>query len=100
MIKKIEARTEKMFNDGVKNEVVKFFELKIKKNKSANKIIGVYEINEYLKKKLSITQVKDLIKIRTRQYAKRQNTWARGKMSSWNTINGSNYKKILKIVAK
>ena len=30
---------------------------------------------------------KELIAIKTRQYAKRQNTWARNKMLSWNQIN-------------
>ena len=31
--------------------------------------------------------VKDLISIKTRQYAKRQSTWARGQMSSWKKID-------------
>ena len=98
LIKKINIRTEKMFNNGVKKEVVKFLKLKIAKNRSANKIIGIYEITDHLNEKLSIDQVKELIKIRTRQYAKRQNTWARGKMSLWQTISATNYKEILKKV--
>ena len=46
-------------------------------------------------KKLSLKDVKNLIQIRTRQYAKRQFTWGRGKMSSWKIINPKNYKDIL-----
>ena len=41
-----------------------------------------------------------LTKIRTRQYAKRQFTWARGKMTSWEKIEPLNYKKLLKTLIK
>jgi len=44
---------------------------------------------------LTLKEVKNLIQIRTRKYAKRQFTWARGKMGSWQTINPKNYKDIL-----
>ena len=55
----------------------------------------IIKIKENLKKKITLTEVKNLIKIRTRQYTKRQFTWARGKMSSWMTINTKDYKDIL-----
>ena len=58
-------------------------------------MIGLQEIKDHLVKKLTLTEVKNLIQIRTRQYAKRQFTWARGKMSSWKIINPENYKDIL-----
>ena len=98
LISKINLRTEMMFKKGAIKEVIKFIKLKISKDKSANKIIGVSEIGDYLNKKVSIKDTKELIKIRTRQYAKRQNTWARGKMSSWEIINTSNHKELLKKV--
>ncbi len=99
LINKINLRIEKMFKQGVKKEVDKFFKLKVKKDMSANKIIGIPEIANYLNNSLSLQAAKELIRIRTRQYAKRQFTWARGKMTSWEMINPNNYKEILKKVA-
>ena len=98
LISKINLRIEKMFKQGAKKEVDKFFKLKVKKDMSANKIIGIHEIANYLNNSLSLQATKELIRIRTRQYAKRQFTWARGKMTSWEMINPNNYKEILKKV--
>ena len=98
LISKINLRIEKMFKQGVKKEVDKFFKLKVNKDMSANKIIGIHEIANYLNNSLSLQATKELIRIRTRQYAKRQFTWARGKMTSWEMINPNNYKEILKKV--
>ena len=98
LINKINLKVEKMFKQGVKKEVVKFFKLKVKKDMSANKIIGIHEIGNYLNDNLSLQAIKELIKIKTKQYAKRQFTWARGKMTSWELINPNNYKEILKKV--
>ena len=39
---------------------------------------------------------KDLINIKTRQYAKRQNTWARGHMKNWNKLYSKNFSNLLK----
>ena len=91
----INLRMNKMFKQGVKQEVKKFLRLKICPDLSANKVIGIQEIKDHLVKKLTLTEVKNLIQIRTRQYVKRQFTWARGKMSSWKIINPKNYKDIL-----
>ena len=40
-------------------------------------------LKEYLDKKNDISDVIEKISIKTRQYAKRQSTWARGNMMSW-----------------
>jgi len=88
--KKIEKRVEDMFNNDVIDEVKKFTKMKINKELSPNKIIGIKEIKDYLEKKTTLSQTKELIKIKTRQYAKRQFTWARGHMKSWETIYSSN----------
>jgi len=95
LLQQINLRTNQMFKRGVKQEVKEFLKLKIRPDLSANKIIGIQEIKDHLLKKLSLAEVKNLIQIRTRQYAKRQFTWARGKMSSWKIINPNNYKEIL-----
>ena len=95
LLKKINLRVEKMFKNGVKKEVEKFFKLKVPEEYSVNKSIGLREIKRYLNKEETLNDVKEVIKIRTRQYAKRQFTWARGKMTSWKIIYPKNYKEIL-----
>ena len=103
LLKKISYRTELMIEKKCINEVRKFNRLKIKKSLSANKLIGVQEINDFLKGSISLDQCKELINIKTRQYAKRQNTWARGHMKNWNKLYSKNFsillKKSLKVVS-
>jgi len=96
LIERIASRSEQMLKDGAINEVKRFLKLKIKKDNSSNKVIGIAEIKEYLENKLDLKEVHEKISIKTRQYAKRQSTWARGQMSSWNKINSKDLKKFLK----
>ena len=94
--KKIEKRVEKMFNDGVIDEVKKFCKMKVNKELSSNKIIGIKEIKDYLQGKITLIKAKDLITQKTRQYAKRQFTWARGHMKSWEMIYSPNINDLFK----
>ena len=87
LIKKISLRIINMIEQGAVKEVKKFLKLKIKKNHSVNKVIGIDELTQYLNKKITLDQTKELILIKTRQYAKRQATWARTRMISWKKIN-------------
>ena len=87
LLKKINIRTKKMINNGAIFETKKFLKLKVHKSKSANKAIGINEIREYLEKTIKIDDVIEKISIKTRQYAKRQTTWARGNMKDWYKIN-------------
>ena len=96
LIERIASRSDQMLKDGAINEVKRFLKLKIKKDNSSNKVIGIAEIKEYLEKKLDLKDVIEKISIKTRQYAKRQSTWARGQMSSWNKISSKDLKKFLK----
>ena len=99
LIKRIDLRTSDMINGGAVNEVKKFLKLKIKKNQSVNKVIGVAELTQYLNREITLEEAKELILIKTRQYAKRQATWARTRMISWIKIDQSkldNYIKRLK----
>jgi len=85
-----------MFKEGVIEEVKDFLEMKIYKELSANKIIGINEIKAHLQGKLTLINTKELIAQKTRQYAKRQFTWARGHMKSWETIYSSNINDLFK----
>ena len=100
LLKKISNRVEKMFNNDCIKEVKIFLSLKIKPSLSANKIIGVQEIKDYLSGTLSLSQAKALINIKTRQYAKRQVTWARGHMSDWNKQYSNSFSSLSKKILK
>ena len=96
LIERIASRSEQMLKDGAINEVKRILKLKIKRDNSSNKVIGIAEIKEHLEKKLNLKDVNEKITIKTRQYAKRQSTWARGQMLTWNKINPKDLKKFLK----
>ena len=100
LLQKISKRTETMFKHNCITEVRKFNILNINRSLSANKLIGVHEINKYLKKLISLDECKELINIKTRQYAKRQNTWARGHMKNWNKLYSKNFSILLKKTLK
>lgn len=86
LIKRINKRTLVMMKEGAITEVQKFISLKIKKDQSVNKVIGIDELTQYLENKIDLVEAVELISIKTRQYAKRQATWARTRMTSWNKI--------------
>jgi tRNA dimethylallyltransferase len=100
LLKKIYKRTDSMFMEKCINEVKKFNSIKLNKSLSANKLIGVQEINSYLKEDINLKQCKELINIKTRQYAKRQNTWARGHMKNWNKVYSKDFSHLLKKTLK
>ena len=96
LIQRICKRAEQMIEIGAINEVKRFIKLKVRKDKSVNKAIGISEIKEYLEKRKDIGEVIEKISIKTRQYAKRQSTWARGNMMSWVKLHPQDLNKFLK----
>ena len=96
LIERINLRTGEMIKDGAIREVKNFLKLKIGKDKSANKAIGVMEIKDFINKEKDLEQIKEKIAIKTRQYAKRQSTWARGNMTSWIKLKPQDINKFLK----
>ena len=80
---KIDERVDNMFEEDVVREVRNFLKMKVDKELSSNKIIGIKEIKDYIDGKITLIKTKELIKLKTRQYAKRQFTWSRGHMRSW-----------------
>ena len=77
-------------------EVKKLEKLKYPKVNSSTKIIGISEIKNLLDKKQNKDQTIEQIVIKTRQYAKRQATWARGQMKNWKTVSAQEKKFSLK----
>ena len=97
LIKRINTRVNKMISLGAVNEVKKFRHLKIRKDKTSNKVIGISEISKFLDGNQNIDTTKEQISIKTRQYAKRQRTWARNQMVDWEKVD---YKKLSSFLKK
>jgi len=96
LIKKIEKRCSKIINLSTINEVKSFKKLNISQELSANNIIGINEISEFLDKNCNLEQAREKILIKTRQYAKRQATWSRGQMKDWIRLKESEIDTYLK----
>tara|TARA_X000000368_G_scaffold360649_1_gene304503 strand:- start:284 stop:673 length:390 start_codon:yes stop_codon:yes gene_type:complete len=101
IMKRIIKRVNEMFSKGAIKEVKLFLKLKIRKENSSNKVIGIQEISELLKHNIDINEAKERISIKTRQYAKRQSTWARSYMNDWIKIdfNNSNFSNLEKLLS-
>ncbi len=74
----INKRTEKMFNDGLIEEVKKLMDSGVKKDAQSMQGIGYKEVISGLENGNSVDEIKELIKRKTRNYAKRQLTFMRG----------------------
>ena len=96
ILKRIDLRCRKIINKNSINEVKKFNKLKVRQNLTSNKIIGIAEITDFLVKKYDLKQLQEKISIKTRQYAKRQATWARGQMSDWIRVSEVETKNYIK----
>lgn len=78
LYQRAEKRTEKMFNEGVIDEVNNLLEKNYDPDSSLMKAIGVREIRDYLENLIDLDTCKNRIKKSTRNYIKRQQTWIKG----------------------
>ena len=74
LVKRIDKRVDIMVNDGLVDEVRS---LSAYKSFPALSTVGYRELFDYFDNKTSLEEAIELIKIHTRQYAKRQMTWFR-----------------------
>ena len=96
LINQINIRSKNMIKNNAILEVKKFMKLNVSSSKTAQKAIGVREIGAYINQNIQINELIEKISIKTRQYAKRQTTWARGNMIDWNKIDSTGLNKFLK----
>ncbi len=75
LYKRIEKRVDEMLADGFVDEVKALLENGVNKDCYAFDAIGYTEAVDYLKNEISLEDLKNSMKKRTRNYAKRQITW-------------------------
>lgn len=94
----INKRVDKMFEDGLEKEARYFYDKKIH-SKAINTAIAYKELYLYFDGKISLEEAKELIKKRSRNYAKRQYTWFNNQLNvNWFMIDASNFEKTIKQV--
>jgi tRNA dimethylallyltransferase len=74
---RIEARVDAMFRRGWVAETEQLLKRGLDRNRTAMQALGYRQIVEHLRGERSLPETIELVKIRTRQFAKRQMTWFR-----------------------
>jgi tRNA dimethylallyltransferase len=77
---RINRRVDEMFANGLVAETERLLKQGLEKNQTAMQAIGYRQVVEYLRGERSLPETIELVKIRTRQFAKRQFTWFRRQM--------------------
>ena len=72
---RIAKRAAQMLRDGVADEVAALEGLTL--STTASKTLGLSQVQDYLKGRLTASELVSAISLATRQYAKRQRTWLR-----------------------
>jgi tRNA dimethylallyltransferase len=80
---RIAARFEKMLAAGAADEVAALLARRLDASLPVMKAIGVREIADWLAGQVSEAAMIESAVIATRQFAKRQRTWFRGRMADW-----------------
>ena len=74
---RINARVDEMFRRGLVAETQQLLAAGLALNKTAMQAIGYRQVVEHLRGERSLAETIEWVKIRTRQFAKRQRTWFR-----------------------
>jgi tRNA dimethylallyltransferase len=75
--KRIDARVDQMFASGLVAETQTLLQRGLEQNRTAMQAIGYRQVVEHLRGERPLAETIALVKIRTRQFAKRQMTWFR-----------------------
>jgi tRNA dimethylallyltransferase len=74
---RINERVDRMFRNGLVEEVRSLLPRGLAENRTAMQAIGYRQVVEHLRGERPLPETIELVKIRTRQFAKRQMTWFR-----------------------
>ena len=94
----IDKRTEHMFEAGLAAEVKKLSKKRL--SKTARMALGYKEVLGYIRGEYDLDEAKDILKMNTRRFAKRQLAWFRawGRRVKWFDPGKTNDERILQII--
>lgn len=76
-----------MFRNGLVEETRRLLDSGLERNPTAMQAIGYRQVVEHLKGERSLPETIELVKIKTRQFARRQMTWFRRQLNlQWLTL--------------
>ena len=81
LAKRIHSRVDEMFALGLVAETESLAKRGLRENRTASQAIGYRQVLEHLDGGPGLAETVELVKTRTRQFAKRQRTWFRNQMS-------------------
>lgn len=81
-----DARVVAMVEAGALDEVKALLALRLPAHSPVRKAIGVAELGGHLAGDLTLDEAMEKMRTQTRRYAKRQLTWARGRMADWQWV--------------
>jgi tRNA dimethylallyltransferase len=99
LYQRIEERVDKMFAQGIIQEVQNLFRKGLKENSPPFRALGYKYVIKVLKREMALEEAIALTKKDTRHYAKRQMTWFK-KMEGIKWFSPDNFHSILKYVKK
>ena len=79
---RINARVDEMFRCGLVDETRELLQHGLEQNKTAMQAIGYRQVVEHLRGERPLAETIEQVKIRTRQFAKRQLTWFRRQLAA------------------
>lgn len=77
---RIERRVEEMFRGGLVAETARLLEAGLDRNPIAMQALGYRQVVEHLRGERPLAETVELVKARTRQFARRQVTWFKGQL--------------------
>ena len=100
LYERINKRVDEMFEQGLLEEVKSFYDAGID-SKALKTAIGYKELYSYFDGDITLEEAKELIKKRSRNYAKRQYTWFNNQMDiKWFDVNFKDFNKTVEEVIK
>jgi tRNA dimethylallyltransferase len=96
---RINARVDEMFRRGLVAETADLLKRGLERNRTASQALGYRQVIEHLQGDQGLAETIELVKIKTRQFARRQMTWFR-KYGGGNVVRIENGEKAKAVVSK
>jgi tRNA dimethylallyltransferase len=97
---RIETRVDNMFASGLVEETRQLLRRGLERNKTAMQAIGYRQVVEYLRGDRPLADTLELVKTKTRQFAKRQLTWFRHQFPvEWMPVEGDQVEELARQIA-